>query len=526
MGSASRLTLSVAKPQPGALFITIALACAAALCATGLVILPTLVTKARLVYAGIGGILLMIAAYMSGNFRLTCLWSLMFTMPFDLNKHFGMEYNKMGGESGFKVEMSDPFIFALVLFLARDILNGWRPGIRIPKVTFLWAAIGLLGVYSILWGPFRTTAAHEVFRMVKVTVLFIVITNELNRKERLLQCAAALGVSMAFQSVVGLAEKFRGGLLGLSILGETSKATIDQLAVESVIGETVYRTAAFLRHPNLFGMFLAVLLPLMIGGFLLRNGGPRRFIFLAAMVLGPAALITTLSRSSWVSAAAAAGVTALVLLANERLRPRLVVPAVAAFMALVIIGAAYSGPIFRRLFASRAGASIARQELEHDAWLLAQEKPIFGWGMNSYAMNVQRVMKLAPRTSHKMWGTLFPVVHHTYLLWWSELGLVGLILHCLVWLWMIGIAVRNMVVKDEVMFILNAACLGGLVAFIPDGFFSFSIRMSAILRLYWIVAGMTMAIHYWRLQHEPPASARFPVRSLPEPVPALQATRE
>jgi len=505
------MNLALPSRRSNSLILTLGLATIAACCATGLIILPTMVAKTRLVYGGIAALLFLIAAVVSGNIRLFCLWSLMLTLPFDLNKHFGPEYNKMGGESAFKAEMSDPFILALFLYLARDVLARVRPGIRVPKVSFIWGAIMLMGLVDVVWGPFRTTAAHETFRMLKMLVLFIVLCNELNRRERILHCATALGLSMIVQSVVGLAEKFRGGLLGLTILGETSKATIDQLAVESVVGETVYRTAAFLRHPNLFGMFLAVLLPLTIGCFLLPIGKLRRVVAFLAVILGPPALITTLSRSSWVSAAGAVAVFGVVLLLHDRLRPRIVIPAALAVVALVAVGAVYSGSIIRRLFESRAGATIARDELKADAWLLIKERPLLGWGMNSYALNVQNVMKIAPRTSHKMWGKLFPVVHNTYLLWWSELGIVGLGLHLLVWAWMIVIAVRNLKLKDKTLFVLNAACLGGLIAFVPDGFFSFSIRMGAILRLYWVMAAITMAIHYLRLREQARAAPAAPV---------------
>ena len=87
--------------------------------------------------------------------------------------------------------------------------------------------------------------------------------------------------------------------------GETSELTIQQLAFTSVRSEKVFRIGAFLQHPNLFGIFLATLLPITIGVFLLKLGRAYRFLFLLGIVLGMPALIATLSRSGWVSFALA-----------------------------------------------------------------------------------------------------------------------------------------------------------------------------------------------------------------------------
>src|SRR3954466_7106377 len=80
----------------------------------------------------------LLGIYLSGNPRLYCIWGLMLTIPLDLSKRFGAVIEKMGGETSFRVEMSDPFVVALLLFIAREVFLGLRPGIRIPKATYWW----------------------------------------------------------------------------------------------------------------------------------------------------------------------------------------------------------------------------------------------------------------------------------------------------------------------------------------------------------------------------------------------------
>src|SRR5277367_4698102 len=58
-------------------------------------------------------------AFLSGNLRLFCIWALMFTIPFDLSKRFGPIFYKLGGESSFRIEVSDLFLVGLLVFLIR-----------------------------------------------------------------------------------------------------------------------------------------------------------------------------------------------------------------------------------------------------------------------------------------------------------------------------------------------------------------------------------------------------------------------
>jgi O-antigen ligase len=485
-----------AKPQ----WPVAALACLGALAAATLVIIPAASLNGRAILAGVAGLLCLAGAYLSGNARLYCLWWLMLTIPFDLSKRFGPVIEKMGGETSFRAELSDPFLAVLAAFIAWEIWTGRRPGLRVPKVAYIWLLIMLMGAWTVVFGHYRTTAAHEVVRMGKVLLLFLVVANELRSLRKILHCAGALTLSLMLQSVTGLVQQYTGKFLGLAILGETPEITAQQLSVDSVQGETVFRVGAFLQHPNLFGIFLAALLPLAIGGFLLRSRKSHRLFFLAGVFLGVPALIATLSRSGWVSFAVSTVVLLALLVFHQGLRPRVIAPAAVALAAVVIICALYAGPISKRIFESKSGALMARAELEEDARTLIGMRPWLGWDLNSYAFNIYRVMHMGPRSSHKMWGNLYPVVHNIFLLWWAETGVVGLLLHLAVWAGIILVGIRNLAVRSEALFIVNAACLSGIVAFIPDGFYSFSLRMNAILRVFWVLAGIVMAIRYLDLQ--------------------------
>jgi O-antigen ligase len=426
----------------------------------------------------------------------------MLTIPFDLSKRFGPVIEKMGGETSFRIEMSDPFVIALLLFISREIFVGLRPGIRIPKVTYLWVLVIAMGVWAIISGPWRTTASQEVVRMCKLTVLFIVVANELNSPKRVLQCVAALTVAVMIQAVVGLIQFTWHKHLGLELMGETSAGTLDQLAAESVMSEKAFRAGAFLSHPNLFGIFLAALIPLSIGVFLLRTGKVYKTLFLAGTMLGGGALVTTLSRSGWLSFGVAfTGLIGLMVL-HEKLRRQSLVTAAGAALALAVVCVVFAGPISRRLFESKESAMLSRSEYIHDAMGLIWAKPLFGWGINSYVYAAPPFTRYGARGAHLKYKQWLPPVHNIYLLWWAELGIVGLAIQLAMLGGILFVGIRNMRVQDERMYAVNAACLAGMLALMTDGFFSFSLRFNSILRVFWVIAGIIMAIHYWRLKHE------------------------
>src|SRR4029077_13012831 len=116
------------------------------------------------------------------------------------------------------------------------------------------------------------------------------------------------------------------------------------------------------------------------------------------------------------------------------------------------------------------GATLNRSRFEDEAKILIGERPWLGWGLNSYALAV------VPFTKYTTWGhqqffqSWVPVVHNVYYLWFAETGLIGLALHLWLFAIIIWTSMQNLRVKNELLFILNAACLSGMVAFLVDGF--------------------------------------------------------
>jgi putative inorganic carbon (HCO3(-)) transporter len=460
-------------------------------------------TKVLILVVGMVGIVA--GAVLSGNVRLFSLWGLILSVPFDLSYRLGPVYAKLGGETSFRIEVSDLFCLALLAYLVADLWSGKLRGLRVPKVTFVWIAIGLLGFAAVVVGPWRMTAMHEVSRMVKVMVIFLVLCNELRTPGRIMQVALALAVAILIQAAAGIAQYLTGAGLGLEKLGEADVVSADNV----VKSRSVTRVGAFMLHPVIFATFLATALPVAVGMVLIHCGRLRRLVFALAILLGFPALILTLSRAGWLTFAITSTVLATLVMLRLRLRRKAAIPLALAGVVVAGVGIAFAEPIMVRVFQSNTESERGRDEWADDARRMMAVKPVFGFGMNSYAFAAPPYTRLGERGAREFYEkarfgkTQFvPVVHNAYLQWRVEIGIVGLALHLLIFAMLLHMAWRNRHVRDEQLYVINAACLAAFIGYLVDLWFGNSLRQGSTLREFWVLASLVCAIHYWRLRHE------------------------
>ena len=452
----------------------------------------------------LAGALGLAAMGLSGNPRLACLWGLMLTAPLELSKRF-MTRPHMGGEAAFRVELVDFFLVALLLFLLRDIWRGQRHGLRMPGCLLWWGLLMALGMMAVVLGPFRVTSMHEVVRMGKIVVLVVVVVNEVVRLSQIRHVAAALLAGVAVQSVTAILQYVTGGRLGLEALGEADQKTIDALAEATLrAGEKVHRVGGLIGHANLLAAFLALLLPIAVG--LLFTSIKRRWkaLCVVTLLLGQAALVLTLSRSGWIAFVASAGGALALSYFHTRMRRRYPLWRVGIVIVSIVVAGALSGPIATRLFRSDPGAVQVRIEWLETAWKMIQEKPVFGFGLNTYVFSQAPYTKEGSNEGlQKKHGDYWPVVHNTYAITWAEQGTVGIVIFLILHGHILWVGVTNLRTKNDVAFAVNAGAMSGVVAVMIDGMASFFLRVPDCARMFWIAVSLIYAVRYWRLLNEP-----------------------
>jgi len=442
-----------------------------------------------------------------GNIRLFFLWGLILTAPFELNASF-MVIPHIGGAASISFDAVDIFIFALLIFLIRDFSIGYRTNMRFPKVLYWWIGLGVLGVITMLIGPMRAVAGLEVFRMIKLMLLFIVIVNEVVRVKQIEQVVAALMIAVALQSIVALLQYTLNLNLGAQILGEVTEAAAEYTS-QATYGLDAqgftYRVGGLIGHPNLLAMFLAMLMPIGISILFSEIRPLYKFLIAITLMMGIVALVLTLSRSGWIAFMLAFVTLMAVSFTHSKLKRKYVFARLSIIVAIVVLVMALSGPIFKRLTQSDEGAVSFRFEFMEIAMRMAVDKPILGHGLNSFVWHMH---------PYSIWETLagvqgnfdsiadWPVVHNIYLLVWSEQGTLGLILYLGFYFHLMRISLRGIgTYKEPFLALVNLGCFAGLIALAVDGLASFFIRNSNCGRVFFIVAALIVAIQWWHMEN-------------------------
>jgi len=442
-----------------------------------------------------GAALLAAALVLAGNPRLFCLWGLLLTVPLDISKAF-MVVPHIGGSPAFRLELCDPFILTMLAFQIRDRFRGTRGRLRLPGVAYWWIGLMLMGVGAIIVGPFRLPAAHETFRMFKAFLLLLILVNELVRVRHFQHFSMALMIGVLAQAVIGIVQYALKIQFGLPQLGEPPSQTIRDLA-KGTIEEGIFRVGALQVHPNLLAAYLGMLLPIALAVLLTRLRLGHKAFYTLVLMLGGVVLVFTFSRAGWITNSLAfIGVFALIT-AHPRLRTRYLLARLFIIVGVVFLVTIFSGRIMQRITRSDPGAWNFRVEWMNVAMRSIEEKPLLGTGLNSFVFATPQFSKYGDAT--EMWRRLgtWPVVHNIYMLVCAEQGIIGLALFLAMHIHLIVIGLRNLRVRDELLFAVNAGCLCGLLSVMVDGLASFTIRMDAQGRIYWTIIAGILAVDYW-----------------------------
>lgn len=469
-----------------------------------LAIIALFAAKKIVAIAIIGGGLFVLLFSLSGNPRLFCLWGLILTAPLALGKSF-MPVPHMGGAAAYTVQLADIFLAAMIFFIARDFLWGYRRELRVSWVSAYWLGLIIIGALTFVLGPFRHIAGHQVFQMMKDLVLFWVIINEVVRVRQFLHVFGALFVGIFGQVLIGLVQYIFKANLGLQVLGEATAKSIEYASKATYLNDGVFRIGALLGHPNLLAAYLALLLP--IGCALLFSGfkGIYKVAICATIMFGTLVLLLTLSRSGWISFAFAFVVLLGLSFLHPHLQRRYLMARLAVVLIVAIFALVFSGPIIKRFTQSDPGAVNFRYEWVGVAWDMVKEKPLLGFGLNSFVFHMPHYTSYGgPSGITEKFGEDWPVVHNIYMLVWSEQGTIGLLFFLGLHIHVITLAFKNArIFKNDILFVMNLGCISGFFAIMLDGLGSFFIRNPPCGRVFWIIIGLVVAIQYWLRENCP-----------------------
>lgn len=351
-------------------------------------------------------------------------------------------------------------VLAAALFAASSWRDPWRLG---EAGRYLPGALAVAVAASLLASP--------VPRSGRVAILLL----------------PAFGLLPAFVARCWSTPRRRElGLVGLSVVvvGVAAWSLVDAFRLG------LPRAAMPLGHHNLLASFLAILLPLVVPG--LRRPGASRWLALAALGAGVAALISTRSFL------AAAVVAAIALALSVRLESA---RAVVAGLALLVL--ALLVPRAAAMVTGADSSASARAVYWRAAWDGFRARPVTGWGPGSTPWTIAETMHPIPGASPA--GEIVGQAHSLPLQLLRELGAPGtlLVVGCLgLFLWR---RFRNLNSADDPAWV--EAGLASVAAAIGCGLGESSLAIPAISVAIAAGAGAALAGEGGEARRDP----RWPV---------------
>lgn len=337
-------------------------------------------------------------------------------------------------------------------------------------------------------------AFSEVTRLARAYLGFLLICNLTKTKKDFDAVFYGLIATVAFNAFIGFLE-WRRGFLGLTFLGEDS---------------FYYRAGGLFTHPNIYGSFLIMLLPILLRLFIFYKHKKKSHLAMYGILsmITVAALLATYSRGSWLSFAGAIVVMLLYSLFKIKFYPK-VISATAVIVLLGTVVAVHYAPTILSQFQGeyRGRAATVRLPLNRIALKMTMDNPIFGVGLGNYTEHTVLYAEDEISDEHHYWE-LLQIVHNTHLLNLAEAGPIGflLILGMLFWIFKFGLKAVN--INNRFSSNIALGLLTGYVAVLiawmagPDG------RNHQIQMMFWLSAGLLYTLTRFKAQ-KPGAKNKF-----------------
>lgn len=230
------------------------------------------------------------------------------------------------------------------------------------------------------------------------------------------------------------------------------------------------RVTSFFTSPNAIGLYVAPIIPLMVYGF--KNDDRKKF-YIVIILLALTAVLLSFSEGAWV--ALAVGVTLAIFLSGRK-------KIVALIIALAILGVIFIAPLRQNLlFQNQSGHN--RLVLWDYTWNYLTKSPnnfVLGAGIKEWFERVQKPIN----DFTKIEPLIFP--HNTFLNFWSEIGLFGMISFVLLYIY----GIKESLKKYHSNKFLGGAMLCLLVIFLVHGMVDVPYFKNDLSFLWWIFAAI------------------------------------
>ena len=362
------------------------------------------------------GILFPFALVLLKDIRRFILGLLIFSIP--LNADYNILFHPSpGGANSFSFGLTEIlllFLFFHTLFYVVShkgtIKFHFFPTISLPVVfLLLFYCISMINASDLLWSAF------DIFNLLKVIIFFLVLANNIRQKDDINILLTALFLGLLTQTfIVGI--QFFTGSTNLDILGLGESNKILAFEMETA---DVSRPGGTIGHCNHLARYIGLLLPVsIILSLVARSRGIRWFSAVVSMT-GIVALISTLTRSSWIGLFLSVLIMIPYMFMWRLMSFRTITKFLTAILIFAAIIFAFGNVVLGRITSYDMGSARTRITTAKVAWNIIQDHPLLGIGINNYGTVLEKYWDSEDTFTRKA------VVHNTYLLYMAEIGVLG-----------------------------------------------------------------------------------------------------
>jgi len=387
------------------------------------------------------------------------------------------------------------FNYTGVLLVDFAVFAALLLGIAAGKpIRFFFKEISIPTFILILWMFVTSSKAldsgmgyAEISKWIRGYLIFVCLANFVTHERDLRAVLYIVLAGFTFESLLGI-HQWRRGSVGLEFLGER------------LFRPEWWRAYGTFYVPSYFGNYLIMVLPIALRLLIFYKPPQKTETYFYAFAAGAGflALYATLARGPWISFLTVVVLMVLFTFFKSKLRPKMKWPLAVGIVLCLAFSLKYTTKVLEQFGEQRKTAALSRIYLGQVAWRLIQDNLTFGVGPGNYEFNSSRYVvpiKEYP-TEH-----LSEMVHNTYLLVFSENGVIGITAFALILIQMCIICLRMFRSNHGIVLNLAIGSAMALLAMMISFAASPDIHNEQTINQLYLITGMVFACELMERRH-------------------------
>jgi O-antigen ligase len=369
--------------------------------------------------------------------------------------------------------------FFSVFFIIKKLII--RKPFSTDRLTLIFFGLFLAcSALSIINSISFSASFQGIIKLLKYIIIFLVCSEEIRDKRHVGRIVFSICAGVCLASIDALWQMFFG------------YDFIHHIAIQSAIG--LPRPTAAFPNPNVFGIYMTALTPIILGLTLFYFKGKNRFLMLIVSTLGLIGVCLTLSRGAGLGLYLAMLFLSIV---NKK-----------KFLTLILVGALIIAPFLMPKNIKQWVKDInynpvlfifdpVRISIANNTINMIKHHPVIGVGVNTFSKNYGKYKTEESERYFHTPDTIYS--HNIYLQTAGEVGLLGFFAFILFLFQVFRqgfVTLRRL--NDEYLRIVGLSLVASLIAFLVNGLTETSLYYPRVSMVFWYLIGILLSLAKFR----------------------------